>query len=367
MATGFADGVRIWAGEQSSRPFILPAGPCNSAIFSADGTSLITCGPSGLALWPMHRIPGTTTNELHIGPRQAIRDGIPFNYAALSADGRWAAAANPNSEAVSIYEVGNPSNGFSLVSQPGAQCPAISPDGRWVAVGNWKGSGVKVWDFASQQVVCSLPTPASAWVRFSPDNRWLAVGGASCDLWETGSWKLQHTIRRPRFESPTPLAFSPDCRTLAIGVEAGTVKLLVVPSGEVVANLEAPGLSVISYLHFSPDGSRLLASEWEQQVQVWDLRRMRAELRKLNLDFGMRRQFRINRQRPYLRSRYISFWRRAPDMASASNVGTGADNAATQELYGRPGFGNTDRELLALRLANTYWLRRFGPEQFFSY
>jgi len=30
----------------------------------------------------------------------------------------------------------------------------------------------------------------------------------------------------------------------------------------------------------------LFALEWDQQVQVWDLRRIREELRKLNLDWN---------------------------------------------------------------------------------
>jgi len=42
--------------------------------------------------------------------------------------------------------------------------------------------------------------------------------------------------------------------------------------GEVLANLVAPNAAKISYLRFSPDGSRLIALENQQQVQVWDLR-----------------------------------------------------------------------------------------------
>ena len=72
------------------------------------------------------------------------------------------------------------------------------------------------------------------------------------------------------------LAFSPDARLLALGVEPGIVRLVATETGEVLANLEGPGGSVISYLRFSPDGSQLFALEWDQQVQVWDLRQVRA-------------------------------------------------------------------------------------------
>jgi WD40 repeat protein len=141
-----------------------------------------------------------------------------------------------------------------------------------------------VWEFQSQRVVCNLPTPSSALVTFSPDNRWLAVGGASYDLWETGSWKLKYVIHRTRPEGTRALAFSPDARILAIEDETGIVRLLAADTGEVLTNLEAPGAPITSYLRFSADGSQLFALDWDQQVQVWDLRRIRAELRKLHLD-----------------------------------------------------------------------------------
>jgi WD40 repeat protein/predicted Ser/Thr protein kinase len=288
VAVAFSDavqGVHIWADQQRDEPFFLPAGTCYSAIFTPDGTNLITCGPSGLARWPISRVQGATTDELHIGPRQAIRDGLEFNYAALSTDGRWVAAAYPDARAVSVYEVYHPTNRFSLVSQPRPQFPAISPDGRWVAVGNFKESGAKVWDFESKRVVCDIPTPSSALVTFSPDNRWLAISGEAFELWETGSWKPRYTIHRTR-AGTTSLAFSPDAQTLAIGSEPGVIRLVATDTREVLADLEAPGDAIISYLRFSADGSQLFAVEWDQQVQVWDLRRMRAELRKLNLDWS---------------------------------------------------------------------------------
>jgi WD40 repeat protein len=73
---------------------------------------------------------------------------------------------------------------------------------------------------------------------------------------------------------------------LAIGSEPGVIRLVATDTREVLADLEAPGDAIISYLRFSADGSQLFAVEWDQQVQVWDLRRIRAELRKLNLDWS---------------------------------------------------------------------------------
>ncbi len=286
VAVGFAGGVKIWVDQQTDEPFLLPAGSCYSVIFAPDATNLITCGESGLAFWPIARKAGATINELRIGPRIAIQDGVQFNYAALSVDARWVAAANPGDRAVSVYEVQNPTNGFELVSQPRAQFPALSPDGQWVAVGNFKSSGVKVWNLKTRALVRELATPSSAWVTFSPDNLYLATGGSTVDLWETGSWKHKYAIQKDRAQPPTPLTFSPDGQMLAIEMEPGIVRLVTPETGQVLANLEAPGADYASFLRFSPDSSQLFALEWDQQIQVWDLQRARAELRKLNLDWN---------------------------------------------------------------------------------
>jgi serine/threonine protein kinase/WD40 repeat protein len=284
VAAAFIDGVHLWADGQTAEPFVLPFPGCYSVLFTPDGTNVITCGTNGAARWPMQRIPGAAIDELQIGPRESIRGDV-FNFGALSRDGKWLAAANFAAGSASICEVRNPANHFDLLSQPRIQSPAISPDGRWVAAGNFKGSGVKVWDFESRQVVGTLPTPSSAAVAFSPHNRWVGVSGASFDLWEAGTWKHKYTLPRNRLERAA-FAFSPDARTLAIGDAPGVIHLIAVDSGELLANLEPPSGSVISFLRFSADGSQLFALQWDQQIQVWDLRQLRAELRKLNLDWN---------------------------------------------------------------------------------
>ncbi len=126
---------------------------------------------------------------------------------------------------------------------------------------------------------------SSAWVAFSPDNRWLAVAGSTYELREAGSWKLRYSVHRNPPTAPGPLAFSADGRTLAVARVPALVDLLAVETGEVLATLEAPRTAQLYYLRFSPDGGQLFALEWDQQVQVWDLRRLREELRKLGLDW----------------------------------------------------------------------------------
>ncbi len=285
VAVASSTGVSIWADEQTEEPFFLPINFCRGARFTLDGANLIIADGTGLAGWPLQRVPGAIADELRIGPPQPICRG-DFGHTALSWDGNWLLAANSAADTVSIFELRNPTNQFTLFSEPRIAYTAISPDGFWVAAGTFKGSGVKVWEFESRQVVCTLPTPFTAMVEFSPDNRWVGVSQDTFDLWEVGTWKRKYAFRRSRPDLVSPLAFSPDARIVALGGGPGLIHLIGTESGELLANLEAPRTANVSNLRFSRDGSQLFALEWDRQVQVWDLRRLRGELAKLNLDWS---------------------------------------------------------------------------------
>ncbi len=278
--------VKIWDRSRPRSPWSLTGG-CRSAIFTRDGQNLITCGSGLLARWPIQRLVGQGTNEVRFGPRQIIRQGLDFRFAALSADDRWVAAANNDGGAISVYEILKPANAFALVSHPSTAYPGISPDGKWVASGTWEGSGVRIWQVESRRVVCDLPTAESARVCFSPDNRWLVTGGTNYGVWEVGSWKHKYTLSRTHaVDGVGSIAFTPDGQMLAVVRSPGVIDLVVPNTGDLLARLEAPRTSNIYSLRFAPDEGQLFALEWDQQIQMWDLRRMRAELRRLGLDWN---------------------------------------------------------------------------------
>ncbi|HXG47470.1 MAG TPA: serine/threonine-protein kinase, partial [Methylomirabilota bacterium] len=283
VVAGYAEGLWILnlasgrvCGFQSVRD-------CRSVAFTPDGQSLLTCGEEGLARWRLERALPGNANEIRLGPRQGIRNGV-LKYAAITADGRWAGAADFDRDRLVFHEINTPANQFKLTNHENAQFVAISSDGRWVASGSWYGSGVRIWDLSTRSLVRELPVNGSATVAFSPDSRLLASGSQRCQVWEVGSWRELH-----RTESTADMvlasAFSPDGRILAITKGRRSVQLLEPASGQVLAELEAPGAAPLSWLRFTPDGASLLALEWTRDIQVWDLRRLRAELAALKLDW----------------------------------------------------------------------------------
>ena len=82
--------------------------------------------------------------------------------------------------------------------------------------------------------------------------------------------------------------FSPDGNALAVEAGSGTVLLLDPDTGREYARLEDPNQDRASYLTFSQDGSQLLASAQDSTaLHAWDLRAIRAELAKRDLDWDL--------------------------------------------------------------------------------
>jgi WD40 repeat protein len=183
-----------------------------------------------------------------------------------------------------VWRHDRPEELISLGPHYDVRTVSISPDGRWVATGSHWGTGAKVWDAASGRLVKDLvPTQSTVGVRFSPNGKWLATFSltGACRLWAVGSWQ----------EGPSAgvtfraAAFSPDGKLLAVETGENTVRLLDPDTGREYARLEDPNQDRAWYLAFSPDGTQLVATSESQSLHVWDLRVIREELARRNLDW----------------------------------------------------------------------------------
>jgi len=167
-----------------------------------------------------------------------------------------------------------------------ARYVAVSPDGRWVATGSHGASTeVKVWDARTGKPEKELPVESGATVGFSPDGKWLVTGDRGCRLWAVDTWRAgPHVDGVAR----TAFAFSPDGKLLAMEGGFGVVRLVDPDTGREFARLEGPDQGLARSINFSPDGTRLVAgSNDSRSVHVWDLRRIRADLAEMGLDWGL--------------------------------------------------------------------------------
>jgi serine/threonine protein kinase/WD40 repeat protein len=284
LASAGDAGVRLWDLASFAEVGYLPEDPCCIARLAPDGARLLTYGPAGLRLWPIRAEAGG--GGLRVGPPglghlPGLKD---TGYASWDGQGRLVAVADgPTGQAI-LLDPATLGEIARFGPHPGLRYAMLSPDGHWLATSTWRGSNVKVWDVARRTLAWEVPC-GSAIVGFSPDGRWLmTVVRLEYRLWHVGSWQ-------PGIAIPTDdgyngfFAFPPDGRQLA--VNRGGLVLLVDPdSGQEFATLEPPPEAPrgIHWLAFSPDGGRLAVSI-DTEFRVWDLRRIRAQLAEMGLDW----------------------------------------------------------------------------------
>jgi WD40 repeat protein len=242
-------------------------------------------GKADIGLWPSRADP-EQPGLLRIGPPRRVARTMQLG-AAISADGRMLAVAKGDEGAV-VLDLDRPGVEVPLEPQKDVRYIAISPDGRWVATLSHHASprhrNVRLWrirDSRKGEHVHDLPLVSATAARFSPDGRLLvtATPWSTCKLWEVGTWR-----ERRDFGSVTA-AFSPDGR-LALGDSRGTIRLVEAASGKDLACLTFPEPSRYFPRCYSPDGAYLAASQVDENgIYVWDLRLIRRQLKKMDLDW----------------------------------------------------------------------------------
>jgi hypothetical protein len=190
-----------------------------------------------------------------------------------------------------VFDLEDPSAPVLTLPHLNAGHAATSPDGRWIATGTAHGAGVKLWDAGTGMEHRHLiRDETNATVRFSPDSRWLVTGTQSgVDAWDVVSGDRVRQIRRAPRRGLPESSFSPDGRLLAFTPGLSEVELIEPATGLPVVRLLGPDASLVTTgrAAFSPDGGRLVVHTSAGAYRVWDLRRLRAALSDLGLDWHL--------------------------------------------------------------------------------
>ncbi len=272
LAVAMSDGVRLWDLETGDEVARIGPNAVQGVAFTSD--ALLTNGLGGLFLWPIrHDVnPGS---PWEIGPPGLLNQGTDTGI-SCSSDGQLIAQPTIVNGTFVLHRDGT-ARAIWLGPQPDARGARMSPDGRFAATVT-HGGGVKIWETDHRQLVKELPGAGDP--AFSPDGKHLAVpapqGG---HLLSVGTWEEGPAI-------PSGLvAFSPDGNLLAVGTGTGVIHLLDPAIGREKSRLEDPHQDV-GKAEFTPDGTRLVVvSNDGKAIHVWDLKRIRAELAKLDLDW----------------------------------------------------------------------------------
>ena len=250
--------------------------------FDADG-ALWTYGISGVLRWPIREGP----RELRVGPPE-ILDNFTTNAvgSASSRDGKVLAFANyPHGP---LLWQSDRQRFFRLGPQDDVRFCSVSPDGRWVATGSHghhrNSAPVQVWDGSdgSHVVNLNIAEERGCAVGFSPDGKWLLATGEVFHLYEVGTWREICTLGHN-----AGFAFTDNGSMLALGDDAtGVVRLVIPQTGREIGRLTGPQATRLQPICFTPDGALLLSRGTEtMEVHVFDIRPIRRQLKKMNLDW----------------------------------------------------------------------------------
>jgi WD40 repeat protein/tRNA A-37 threonylcarbamoyl transferase component Bud32 len=288
LAAAVADGVYLWPLPGLEETKFLPLPQCRFGGFRPSDGRLITVSEGRIQLWPFLPPAGVAPDALPVGPPERIDGPSSARVAQVnqSADGRTLALALRDPNDIVLMDLAKPGV-IAEVKRCFTFGLAVSSDARWVASGNWQQADATVWSVETGQRVLTAPTSGSTTVTFSPDNRWLVTSSSEeCRLWEVGSWRQAHAVsRRAAGLNDGPVAFSPDGKVLALTPSIALVKLVDAATGRELAALDSPETAPIIAISFSADGHLLAVGHFPHSIRVWDLRRIRARLAAMNLDW----------------------------------------------------------------------------------
>lgn len=156
---------------------------------------------------------------------------------------------------------------------------ALSPDGELALTGRYDQPAVRVFRVADGREVFTLEDSGAICGAFSADGRWLATAGKRTQLWRVSDWQLMTKLEAAPAVWPDQVpAFSPQDNTLAYCASDRIIRLVIVPDGRPLADLELPGESGAHGLAFDQQGRHLAVTRDHGVTAVWDLQALRGEL-----------------------------------------------------------------------------------------
>jgi serine/threonine protein kinase/WD40 repeat protein len=273
------EGIVLGDLATGRRIGVLPAAQQGPALrFDAAG-NLYGCINHQPYRWPIT----TEGNLFKIGRPQRLNLPTAYLGIDISADGRFVAQAMLVNTLLLDRQTGKT---MRLQPQQDVRGAAVHPSGDFVASFSWSAKGFRLWESATGKLRHADDQGVCVGGKFTPDGKYLITRATGIDdilLWSVPDCKLVRKLG-PNAE----FAISPDSRYVAASEAGGKIRLHRIDAGAMIARFDAPGDDYLANLQFSPDGRYLFGMNVERnKLHVWDLWKLRRQLRELKLDWEM--------------------------------------------------------------------------------
>ncbi len=286
VSAGMDDGVRVWDLASGREAAVLEIGRTGSAFFQPGGHELLTCGDAGLQRWA---IPNGTNAAVALQLASPQMIPLPFTptRACRSRVGSILAVTSESGGGAVVVDLASGTVQGSVLPHPRAGFIALSPDGAWLASAGWHSSLLRMWNVQTGELAHEWKVAEVVSISFTPDSHALVVlRPDECVFWDVKTLQQIRRLRREASLYNTAAAFSPDEKLMALEVSPGVIQLAEVATGRTVAKLTDPSGDRATWMSFTPDGTQIVTtSNYAKAIHVWDLRRIRAGLEELRLDW----------------------------------------------------------------------------------
>jgi eukaryotic-like serine/threonine-protein kinase len=267
-ATGDMDGVlKLWRTDRTSAIDLLNVGSL-IAGFTPNSRTLVLGPRQGDYRW---HLPGRDVAAVDVSTNLTLPETLlnkPFDILGNQPLG----LLGRTNGVVEVWELAKGTQISSWVAETnGIEVVIFSPNGAQITTGSTTGN-IKTWDAATHLMITALqpcPKPVMS-LAYSPDGRVLAVG---CDSSPVFIWDVDNgrELTPLPFRDPASwLSYSPDGRKLAVANMKGSVKLVDLPSRNLLAELKGHVMGVLR-AEFVPDGKTLVTGSLDGRVKFWNL------------------------------------------------------------------------------------------------
>ena len=247
---------------------LAPLPPQRSAVFSADGTRILTATADGTI-----RIWDAASDKL----LDSLPGWGPLNHAAFSPDGTLIVIANNDGNARVLNARTGKVTGVLTPSGGGAYAvssAAFSPDGKLI-VTTYADGTARIWDSRTdKQVGPALTADQGSPLlsgAFSPDGKLLVTASAygTARIYNVRTGLQTGEVRRSI--GLDGAAFSPDGKLFVVASGDGTATIWNATTDRLVRTLEPPGSNYVIFgAAFSPDGRQVVTASSDGVARIWD-------------------------------------------------------------------------------------------------